>query len=261
MNKFAFTLFALLMLSVGARADYIDAVDKGNEALNTGDYKTALEQYHIAETDIPNSPELNYNMGLALYEQGSYDEATDRFTKATESESSGLASSAYYNLGNTKFKSQDYAGAIENYKKSLELNSEDMDAKYNLELARKMLKENAQKQPQDQQQQQQQQQEQKDQQQQQQDQKDQQQQQQQNQPQPDENGEDQQDQPQQQGQEGDQEQSQDSTSAQQMQPDDNKPMSKEDAERILNAFKNDEQEVQKKIKRAKSTSSYYGKDW
>lgn len=249
MNRSVVTLCALLLLSIGAKADYIDAVDKGNEALSTGDFKTALEQYHVAETDIPNSPELNYNMGLALYDQGSYEEATDRFNKALESQSSGLTASAYYGLGNTKFKSQDYAGAVENYKKSLELNPEDMDAKYNLELARKMLKENAKKQNQDQQQQQQQQQDQ--------------QQQEQQQPKPDEQGQDKQDQQQQQqGQGEDQKPPQDSTqTSQQMQQTDQKPMSKEDAERILNAFKDDERDVQKKIKRSKSNSSYFGKDW
>ena len=37
-------------------------------------------------------------------------------------------------------------------------------------------------------------------------------------------------------------------------------MSKEDAERILNALK-DEQDIQKNIKRVKAGGNYSGKDW
>jgi tetratricopeptide (TPR) repeat protein len=36
---------------------------------------------------------------------------------------------------------QDYQKAIESYQKALEINPDDIDAKFNLELARRMLKE------------------------------------------------------------------------------------------------------------------------
>ena len=46
-----------------------------------------------------------------------------------------------------------------------------------------------------------------------------------------------------------------------MQPPDDKEMSREDAERILNALRDDEQDLQKKIKRKAKGSDYIGKDW
>lgn len=257
MNRYLTYLFILLLGASSVRADYIDAVNRGNEALTAGDYKAALENYHIAEADIPESPELSYNMGLALYGQQSYEAATERFTEALDTDEADLGAATLYNLGNVNFQMQDYIGAIENYKKSLELNPADMDAKYNLELARKMLKENSEKQEQDQKEQQQ---------------------------NPegegekdpdgdkskkddegdkqkkDEDGkEQQQDQQGQKGEKSDEEKK--DQEGQQLKPDDSKPMSKEDAERILNALKDDEREVQKKLKRAKGNSNYTGKDW
>lgn len=251
MSRFLTVLAVLLIFVSVVRADYIDAVNQGNEALSAGDYKAALENYHVAETDIPESPELSYNMGLALYGQQSYEEATERFTEALDTEEADLGAAALYNLGNVRFQMQDYVGAIENYKKSLEMNPKDMDAKYNLELARKMLKENSE--TEDQQQKEQQQNQDGDQEQQK--------------PKPDDQSEQeqqdqQQQQEQQQGQQGEQDEKQEENKeGQQLQPDDSKPMSKEDAERILNALKDDEREVQKKIKRVMSNSDYNGKDW
>ncbi|MEJ5167477.1 MAG: tetratricopeptide repeat protein, partial [Thermoanaerobaculia bacterium] len=60
---------------------------------------------------------------------------------------------AYYNIGNCYFQKEDFLNAIEFYKKALDLDPNDEDAKINLELARKKLKDQAKKQQQQQQQQ------------------------------------------------------------------------------------------------------------
>jgi len=217
--------------------DHISLVKKGNEAFKTGDYKKALEFYHSAETDLPESPELQYNIAGALHKGGNYEEAVDKYSKALNTSDINLEAKAHYNFGNTYFRMQDYQNAIKSYEDALNINSEDMDTKYNLELARKMLKEQMKPQQQKQKQQQQNQ----DQQQQKQDQ----QQQQQN-----------QDQQQQQQQQQNQDQQQQQQEKQQQ-----KVTSKEDAERILNALRDDEQDIQKKIKRNVKAGNYTGKDW
>ena len=237
-------LLALLMANSAFGADYIDLVKKGNFAFMNKNYSEAVDYYHQAETDRPETPELEYNIAGALYEQGKYEEAVERFGKSKNSESVALESQANYNLGNTYYKMGDYQNAIKNYEDALKLNPDDMDAKFNLELARKMLKEQMKPEQQDQQ----------DQQQQQQEQQEQQQQQQQEQEQQDQNEQQQQQQDQNQDQKDQQQQQQ-----QQMQQD--KEMSKEDAERILNALRDDEQELQKKIKRQVRSGDYRGKDW
>ena len=241
---------ALIALAVsGARAGKLeDAVEKGNKDFTAGKYKEALEQYQIAETERPESPELDYNIANALHEEGQYEEAVDRYTKALNSDDVNVTADAYYNLGNTQFRMGDYQKAIEAYQQSLQLRPGDMNAKYNLELSRRLLKDQMQSQQQDQNQQNQQQQKQDQQQQQQQDQQDQ------------ENQ--QQNQEQQQAQQADenkdQKEPQDQQSQQQVEE---KPMSKEDAERILNALADDEKDVQKQIKRKVVGGDYVGKDW
>ncbi len=243
MRRVLVTAICLMAAMSAYGEDYIDLVEKGNEAFKQSDYKTALDFYHSAETDLPESPELDYNIGSALSKDEGYEQAVEKLTRALNTTDIGLEASAHYNLGNTHYWMGDYQKAITSYENSLRINPDDMDAKYNLELARRMLKENMDKEcekPQDQQQQQEQEQEQ----QQQQDQQDQQ----------NKDEEQQQQQDEQQQQEPDE---------QQQQPDqlDEKEISREDAERILNALRDDEEDVQKKIKRKVKAKPYTGKDW
>ena len=249
-----------VLLSVGPSvkgADLIDAVEKGNEAFQKEDYKTALEQYQIAEAERPESPELDYNIGGVLHQEGKFEGAVDRYVKSLDGDDVGLTAQAQYNLGNTYYRMGDYQGAITAYEDALKLNPEDMDAKFNLELARKMLKENMDSQQQDQQQQQQEQQQQEEE-------KKKEEEQQQEEQEPDqqpegENEEDQQQQQQQQQQQGDQSEEQDQQQKQQQSQ--SQRISKEDAERILNGLKDDEQDVQKKVRRHNVPTNYTGKDW
>ena len=266
-KTFGLTISLLLMLIVAPvfAGDYIDAVNKGNEAYKNKDYKTALEQYHVAEPDIPSSPELDYNIAGALYQQGGYEEAIEKYEKALNTDDINVEARAQFNLGNTYYKTKDYVKAIESYTESLKLNPDDMDAKFNLELARKMLKEHSQAQQQQGQngQQKQQGQQQQQQQQQQQDQQKQEQQgqkkdegqpkQQQQQQQGDENGN--------KGQDSVMTEQQDMPQQQESLRGDEKKMPKEDAERILNALRDDEQGIQKKIRRTDKAPDYTGKDW
>jgi len=262
MLRITSALIAIVVVSIACSVyaeDYRDLVRKGNDAFRSGDFDKALEYYHGAETEIPESPELDYNLAGALYGTGGYEEATERFNRALNTTDVALEANAHYNLGNTYFKSGDYQKAIESYTNALRLAPGDLDAKYNLELARRMPKEQMQQEEQDQDQQQEQEQEQEQQQQpdssQQQQDSTQQEQEQQGDQQQDQEQQDQQQQP-----DSSQQQS-DSTQQQQAQSEEQKEMSKEDAERILNALKDDEQELQKNIRRQQTGAPYTGKDW
>ena len=228
-------------LVVTVAADYIDAVKKGNEALKAGDAKTALEHYHVAEADIPESAELDYNMAGAHYTQGAYESAIEKYTRSLNSPDINVEQMAHYNLGNTHYRMGDYAKAIESYQKALEIKPSDVDAKFNLELARRMLKEQSQRQSSDEQQQPKQQ------------------------PQEGEKKQEEQEKPQDR-QEPQQDQPPQEQQAQEQQPqpqpvEPGDKMSKEDAERILNALRDDEKDTQEKIKRSLPGQRYTGKDW
>ena len=289
----------MLLSGPAARGDYRAQNEKGNKALAEDKADEALKYYKDAEVEKPKQPVLDYNIGTALYKQNKYPEAVQRYTRALNTDDPKFQADAYYNSGNTLFRAQRYAEAINAYKKSLEINADDSDAKYNLELARVKLKEQAQKQDkqqqnqqnkqdkqdqqqQDQQKQDQQQDQQQDQKQQQgqqqnpQDQQDQQkqqeQQQQQSQQEQQKNGQQQQDQQkndQEQQQQQDEQQNGDQNQEQQQQQQkasrgQQQKMSKQDAERILNAINGDEKKLQKQLTRFKvgtSNAARGGKDW
>lgn len=242
MTKVLVALIVLCLASTAGAEDYIDLVKKGNQAYQQQDYKKALEYYHGAETELPESPELEYNIAGALHQEGGYEETVDRYTKALNTADIGLEAQSHYNLGNTHFRMGEYEKAITGYQNALEINPEDVDAKFNLELARRRLKEQIKPEQQDQQQQQEQEKE-----------KDQQQQQ-------DQQQQNDEQQPQQQ-QPDQQEQQQQPQEQPEPQPADDKEMSREDAERILNALRDDEQDLQKKVKRQRKAGDYVGKDW
>lgn len=277
-------LIAILLSAGATGADYIDLTQQGNKAYIHDSLDVALDSYKEAQVEKPGDALLDYNIGSVLHKQAKYEEAIERYRKALYTDEPEFQADAYYNMGNTFFRSEHYPEAIAAYQKALELRPEDVDAKYNLELSRKRLKEQAQQQQSnDQQQQQQDQQEQQDQQdQQQQDQQQQQQQSEQDQQQGDQQNQDQQqqddqqnqqDQQQQQqqeeqqeqqgqqGEQGEEQQDQQQQQGQQAQPEEQEGMSKEDAQRILNAIAGDEKDLQKQIRRLKVKSNYRGKDW
>jgi len=160
-------------------------------------------------------------------------------------------SRVYHNMGNSLLEAGQYGPSIEAYKESLRLNPGDMDTKYNLAYAKQKLQEQ-------QQQQQQQQQNQQEKDQQQQDQQQDQEQQQQDQQQPDQQDQQQPDQQDQQQQ--DQQEQQEQDQQQQAQP---LQISREDAERMLNAIQQQENEVKEKVDKKKAAVAKVKteKDW
>lgn len=239
--KHLFFIFVCLLFSASSvwADDFTDLVGKGNTAVLEGDYQTALDYYHQAEVERPETPELEYNIAGALYHDQKYEEAVDKLQRSLVIQDVNKEASAHYNLGSVYYRMGDFQNAIQSYQRSLEIIPEDIDAKYNLELARKMLKEQMKPENKDQQEQQEQEQKKQDQEQQEEEQEEQEKQQQDEQ---DQENEDQEQQPQPQERDEDE-------------------MSKEDAERILNALKDDEKDLQKEQQRFKAQGNYQGNDW
>ena len=259
-------LITALMVSLWACSAWGDAFSssnkKGNKAYKRGQeliqegeknqaaeaWEEALKYYRDAEIERPENPELSYNIGNAAYQQESYEDALERYFRALNSEELEHQAWTHYNLGNTLYRSGKYPEAIQAYQKCLELTPDDQDAKFNLEFVRKKMKEMLDKEAKRQQ-------EQKQQQQQPQSEQQQQEQQQQSQEEEQQTREDQE----QAGQPQDEQQQQEQQ-REQMQP--KEGMTKEDAERILNALKDDEKELLKKQQRApQGKGKRGGKDW
>jgi len=226
-------------------------VREGNDFYEEGNYSEAEIEYRKALSEKPDYYKGKFNLGDAMYGQENYEESGKIFgelgeTAKTAKEKSG----SWYNLGNSLMEQQKYNESIEAYKKALRLDPDDQDAKYNLEYARKLL--NDQQQQQQDQDQDQDKDQDKDQEKQDQN-KDQ------------ENKDQNQEQDKQDQDQKDQQQDQNDQKDQQQQ---NQPqpqqISKEDAQRMLEALKNDEKQTLQELQKQKAKATKAKKseiDW
>jgi Ca-activated chloride channel family protein len=83
-----------------------------------------------------------YNQGVSLFKIQQYEQAIQAFKNNKRPE---VNLDALYNMGNSYYMLEQYNLAIESYEQVLELNPDHLDAKFNLELARKKLKEQPEK--------------------------------------------------------------------------------------------------------------------
>jgi Ca-activated chloride channel family protein len=271
----------LLVVTLSAKESFKKLNDEGNDKYQQGEFEEAQKLLEEAKNEKPSDPTVNYNIGSVYHQEGDYDRASESYLNAAYADDSAMRAHAHYNIGNTEFRKGDYEKAVEAYKKSLGLDPDDLDTKYNLEVALKMLEQQQQQQsecqdPQDQEEQDEQEQnqdqqqndeQQQQQEEQQQDQQENDQQQEQEQQQQQEQEQQQQEQEQEQEQQEQQqqssgEQSEEEQQQQQQMIEQPVEMSEEDAERLLNAATGNDREVLRKLVRKKvPASGYQGKDW
>lgn len=143
--------FSLLYLSSSGQI-WRDKVSRKNEEGNTlyrqKNYTDAISKYVEAQDGKTHQQELSYNLANTLYQQKKFPEAIKELEKSISSTNLALNQKIYFNRGNSFFQLGQYQPAVESYKKALELDSRDREAKHNLELALKKLQENPQQQKQ-----------------------------------------------------------------------------------------------------------------
>lgn len=193
------------------------------------------------------------NLGAALYRAGEHEQAGVAFTSAaTMSQAPEDLVRASYNAGNAAFQTQQLEQSLEHYRRALLSDPSNADAKFNYEFVKRRLQEQQQQQ-QDQQQDQQNQ----DNQEQSQDQQDQD-------GEQDQENQDQQQQDQQnQNSEGEENQDQQQQEQQQQQQEREDPtqLSEEEAQRILQALENEEEQLLRQVQKMKTRPRRVEKDW
>lgn len=130
-------LTLLLWAGMQAHAQQVDeAIRQGNAAYQKGDNPKAVEEYLKAEGD----ERALFNMGNAWYREDSLADAQRAFENAiAEASTPERQARAYHNLGNTRMKQGQYQEAITAYKEALKRTPTDEDTRYNLAYAQKML--------------------------------------------------------------------------------------------------------------------------
>lgn len=230
-------------------------IRKGNQAYEKKEYDKADVQYRKALEKNNNSFEAKFNIGDELYKQGKYQEAAQQFQSITSlAKNKQEKANIYHNMGNAFLQAhQQMAQAdtngylqqsIDAYKTALKNNPEDMDTKYNLSYALKMLKKQQQQQKNKKNNKNQKNKDKK--------------QQKQNQDNKNKKKQDQKQKQKQQQNKQDQKQKQQQQKQKQAQK---QKMSKEDANRLLKALQQNENKLQEKLKKQKSKKVKVEKDW
>jgi Ca-activated chloride channel family protein len=144
-----------LLLGLPVHADHIspfDAVQRGNAFYRAGQYEAAERQYALAARVRPEAAEIHFNQGNAFYKQYDYAKALEHYTRALHTADRTMESSVKYNLGNVMYHqaleamqtSQDaitpLRSAMRYYRDSLAINRQQWQARYNLELAHRLLR-------------------------------------------------------------------------------------------------------------------------
>ena len=216
-NIIVFILFLIVSVVPAFTQNERNLIRQGNSNYKSGKFKDAEISYRKALQKNDRSFTGKFNLGDALYKQKNFKESARLFSGLPEKNASKAEkSSAYHNLGNSLMESKQYDKSIDAFKQALINNPKDPDTRYNLAYAQSMMK----------QQQKQQQQNPKNQQQKQ-----------------DKKQQDKQKQEQQ------KDQQKKDKNDQQKKQDQNKKISKEDAERMLEALKNDEKKTLEKLKK------------
>lgn len=126
-----------------------ELIRHGNDFYHEQNFVEAEVQYKKALEKNPGYEKANYNLGNAVYQQNRYKEALPMYKLTSKmSENEIDKAESFHNMGNSYMKQKQYAQAIEAYKNALRNNPNDDETRYNLALAKKMLK-NEQNQKQD----------------------------------------------------------------------------------------------------------------
>lgn len=108
-------------------------------SLDTVSFGKAEVAYRRALEEKPDNFQWKFNLADALYKQAKPAKAAEEFEQLTkETDNSKEKAMVYHNLGNSLLAQKKIDESIDAYKKSLRLNPNDMETKYNLAYAEKM---------------------------------------------------------------------------------------------------------------------------
>ena len=221
-----FVLICSALFSQSVRSSNNDGIDN----YTSNKFTEAEISFRKGLEKEPDNPILNFNLANSFYKQEKYEEAIKHYQSAiAKTEDKELKSRAFYNIGNSLLKSDKLKESVEAYKNGLKINPKDMDAKYNLSYALKKLQEQNQQDKSGG------------------DNKD--------------NNDKNKDQNKDENKDKQDQKNQDKQNQEKQQQQKQPKMSKEEAEQVLNAIKNNEKDLQKKLRQKIGVRVKTDKDW
>lgn len=122
------------------KKEAIKYMQQAETSLGENNFPLAEANYRKAIAADTSFAEPLYNLGTLYFTKNKATEAAQRLAKAGKTGNSKvLKHNAYHNQGNALMRQKDYKGAVEAYKNSLRNDPTDDETRYNLALAKKML--------------------------------------------------------------------------------------------------------------------------
>ncbi len=135
------SLFSLLFTGLSFGQSARSLVNKGVDDYKQGKYSDAEVNFKKSLDEDFDSFAGHFDLGDALYKQGRYNEALKEYKNALSyAETKEQKAKVFHNVGNALLKSKKIKESIGAYANALKLNPNDMQTKYNLSYALRMLK-------------------------------------------------------------------------------------------------------------------------
>lgn len=127
--------YSIIILLLSA----LQGQDKGRKAYESGKYDEARAYYEHVLNNRKNDAAAQFGLGATAYKQQDMEIATRSLNAVKNSDDPSLAAKALYNLGNMFRDQQKMAESLAMYRKALELDPMDEDAKINYELLKQVI--------------------------------------------------------------------------------------------------------------------------
>lgn len=127
--------FSIIILLLSA----LQGQDKGRKAYESGKYDEARAYYEHVLNNRKNDAAAQFGLGATAYKQQDMELATRSLNAVKNSDDPSLAAKALYNLGNMFRDQQKMAESLAMYRKAIELDPMDEDAKINYELLKQVI--------------------------------------------------------------------------------------------------------------------------
>ena len=129
------TKFVILGLILGVALSQ----DKGQKAYNDGKYHEARSYYEHVLKNREKDDAAHFGLGATAYQQQDMETAARSLNSIMNSEDKSLASKAMFNLGNMFRDQQKMEESLALYRKAIELDPTDEDAKVNYEMLKQVV--------------------------------------------------------------------------------------------------------------------------
>jgi Ca-activated chloride channel family protein len=135
-------LFVIMLIQINVFSQNINKdIRQGVKLYEDSSYVEAEQKFRNALQKDQDSFVSSFNLADAIYKQENYEKSESLFRALTEkAETKEEKSMSYHNFGNSLFKQEKIKESVEAYKNALRNNPSDIDSKFNLSLAQKLLK-------------------------------------------------------------------------------------------------------------------------